>query len=191
MERLRMSALQFILLILTFKASEAFAAGGHSDGVPLTSILWQLANVVILFTGIFFIARKSIVDSFAKRRTDYLEASKKSQALKLAAENELKSVLENLSKLKATSDESIRRAQAEAADLKNNIVKEANDLSARIRKEAADAAQVEVRKAKKELTLSFLNESFEGAENQMKNLNSNDRTKLQTQFVENMKVGEL
>lgn len=181
-----------ILLVLLLIPNIIWAAGGHhGEGVPYSAIMWQFINVAMLFSGIFFMTRKSVIETFAKRKADYIAASEKSFALKQAAEQELKTTLENLSKLKATADDSIRRAHAEAADLKNNIIKEAQENSVRMRKEAQESAAAEVRRARRDLTVSFLGEAFGGAESELKKLNPGDRAKLQTQFVENMKVGSL
>lgn len=185
-----MKVLVWLIILVSSTGVLAASGHGHSDGIPVSMVLWQLANVVILFGGIFYLTRKTIVESFAKRREDYIAASEKSQSLKQAAEQELRTVLENLSKLKTTSEDSIRRAHAEAADLKNNLIKEAQELSARIKKDAADTAAVETRRAKLDLTQSFLGEAFQNAESQLKGISAQDKSKLQTQFIENMKVSQ-
>lgn len=186
-----MKALVGLIIFVSSTAAQAAPGHGHGDGgIPITMVLWQLANVLILFGGIFYLTRKTIIESFAKRRSDYLAASEKSQSLKQAAEQELRTVLENLSKLKTTSEDSIRRAHAEAAELKNNLIKEAHELSMRIKKEAADSAAAETRRAKLDLTQNFLGEAFQNAESQLKGISAQDKSKLQTQFVENMKVSQ-
>ena len=96
-----------------------------------------------------------------------------------------------LSKLESTADESISRARAEAADMKRQMVADAEALSKRLREEAASAAKLEVERAKNELRETLIHESLEAARTQLSSkVTAEDHKRLQSDFIQNIQAGQ-
>lgn len=179
-----------LVMMLMLVGSVAMAAGGHhGEGVPTKTIIYQTINVAILFAGLFYFLKNPVKKHFADKRAAFLADAAKSQAAREAAERELKDVQQRLAKLETSKDESISRAKAEAADLRNQLVADAQALSKRIQEDAKTAAQNEIERAKKELREELLRESIVAARKDLTGqVSSADQQKLQDQFISNIKT---
>ena len=185
-----MSKSLLALVTLVF-AAEAFAAGGgHGHGhIPYGTITTQAINVVILFAGIIYFFRKNISAFFLGRKDTFLSAAAKSEEAKKLAEQKYKDIEQKLNKLVLTKDESISRAKAEAADMKNNLVNEAELLSKKIKEEATQSASFEIEKAKKQIREQMIIESTQLAQSNLKGAVGQDQQKqLQGEFIQNMQA---
>lgn len=186
----------FSLLIMVLFPMFVFAAGGgeHHGEAHLTDhdkqkIVFQAINVGIILAGIIYFGAKPVRNFFNQRRADYLKAAEKSLELKKRAEEEKKNIQAQLTKLESTADESISRARAEAADLKNNLISEAKQLSERLRKEAESTAIVEVEKAKAVLRAQTIEESALLAEKQVATaVSTEDHARLNKEFIKNIET---
>lgn len=179
---------KWFAFLLVMGASIAFAAGGHGEHggevhVPKV-VLYQLINVLILFGGLFYFLKNVVIKFYADRKANYLSAAQKSQAAREEAEKQFVEVKNKLDKLEATTDESISRAKAEAVDMKNDLIKEAQEVAARIKKEAEQTAKIEIQKAQTQLREQLLKDSIEAAKAVLsKDIGSADHQKLQSEFV--------
>lgn len=169
----------------------ALAAGGEHHGgneVP-KAVLFQAINVGVLVFGLVYFTKDAIVDFFAGRKAQYLEAAQKSAAAREQAEKdfaEIKNKIENLDK---TREESIKKAQTHAEDVKRQILEEAQNASKRIRDDAELTAKLEVQRAQKELRTQLLKDSVEAARTVLtKDLGSADQQKLQKDFINHIGV---
>lgn len=183
-----MKRIGFFMILLA--SSSALAAGGHGEGVPWKTIFWQVFNLTILFSGIIYLVAKPLRDFFAQRRAEYLETEKKSQSARKAAELQFSEVQQKLTHLEATREESYARAEGEAADMKKQLVRDANDLAVRIKAEAEATVRMEVLRAQLELRSEFVRESVQTARTVLqKDIGSQDHQRLQDQFVNQLQAG--
>ncbi len=180
---------KWIPFLLVLGTSATFAAGGHGEHesgpieVPRV-VLYQAINVAILFGGIFYILRGTVVKFYSSRKTGYLAAAQKSQAAREAAEKQFVDIKHKLDQLEASQDDSLARAKAEANDMKLSLIKEAQEQAARIKNEAEQTAKIEIQKAHTHLREQLLKDSLAAAKAVLsKDIGSADHQKLQSEFV--------
>lgn len=171
-----------------------FAAGGsasgdhHSVEIP-KAVIYQAINVLILAVGLVYFTKGAVVQFFAGRKTAYLEAAQKSALAREQAEKEFTEIKNKLSALDANREESLKKAQLHAEDLKNQILEEAKSVTKRIREEAELTAKLEVQRAQKELRAQLMADSVEAARIVLtKDLGAADQQKLQKDFINNIGV---
>lgn len=178
---------KWFAFLLVLGASTAYAASGGEHGgevhVPKV-VLYQAINVVLLFGGLYYFLKKPVVKFYADRKENYLAAAKKSQTAREEAEKQFVDIKHKLNQLEATTDESISRARAEAVDMKQALIKEAQEAAARIKNEAEQTAKIEIQKAQTHLREQLLKDSIEAAKAVLsKDIGSADHQKLQSEFV--------
>lgn len=181
---------KWFAFLLVLGTSVAFAAGGHGEHhaegpveVPKV-VLYQLINVIILFGGLTYFLKGMIVKFYAERKSGYLAAAQKSQAAREAAEKHFVDIKHKLDQLEASQDDSIARAKAEANDMRQSLIKDAQDAAARIKNEAEQTAKIEIQKAQTHLREQLLKDSLDAAKAVLsKDIGSVDHQKLQSEFV--------
>lgn len=179
---------KWFVFLLALGASSAFAASGHGEHggeihVPRV-VLYQVINVILLFGGLYYFLKNVVVKFYADRRATYLAAAQKSQAAREEAEKQFADIKNKLDKLESSAEESVSRAKAEAADMKNSLIKEAQEIAARIKNEAEQTAKIEVQKAQTQLREQLLKDSIDAAKAVLsKDIGSADHQKLQSEFV--------
>ncbi len=180
-----MKSILFLLGILISQA--AFAAGGHGSEVPSKLIFWQVFNLTILLSALTYFLRQPVKDYFAQRRTSFIAAAEKSQAARAEAEAKFTDLKKKIEALDSTRTESLSRAQAEAADLKKQLIVAANEMAERIRREAEVTSKVEAMRARRDLHEQFAEEAVASARAVLaKDMSSQDQVKLQGDFVKNI-----
>lgn len=179
---------KWFVFLLVLGASSAFAASGHGEHggevhVP-KSVIYQVINVILLFGGLVYFLKDSVVKFYADRKATYLAAAQKSQAAREEAEKQFVDIKHKLNQLESSVDESISRARAEAADMKHSLVKDAQEAAARIKHEAEQTAKIEIQKAQTHLREQLLKDSIDAAKAVLsKDIGSADHQKLQSEFV--------
>lgn len=170
----------------------ALAAGsaGHGDGeIPWQLIGYQAVNVGIIFVALAYFLRSKVRVFFADKKATYIAAAEKSLSARRSAEQEKEQLQVRLSKLQSTAEESVQRARAEAADMRNAMIAEARALSEKIRKEAEAAARLEVEKAKNQLRSKLIHESLTLARSQIgQKVSADDHKRLQDNFISNIQA---
>lgn len=181
------------LIVLTAaavtKASET-THGAHDLGqVPFKQILYQAINVLIIIVGLIYFLKDSVRKFFKDKKANYLSAAQKAETARRNAEQEHLQIQIRLSKLESSADESISRARAEAADMKKQLIADAETLSKRIRIEAEQAAQLEIERAKSQIREALIRESIKAAKTQFSSQVSNeDQLRLQSDFVSHLQA---
>lgn len=176
--------MKLFALISVLASSAALAAGGahHGEGVP-HQVYWQAANVLIILIGGYYFVGQKIVATFSDRRTTFLKESEKSKAIQQEAEKKLLDIKHRLNLLEDTAAESVERARAEAADMRNQLIVEAKQFAEKIRREAETAAQIEIASAKRALHEEVVKESVRQAHELLKkDVGQPDQQRLQDQF---------
>ncbi|XGC80855.1 hypothetical protein ACES2L_16140 [Bdellovibrio bacteriovorus] len=177
-------------LFIILAPAAVFAAGGehHGEGVPKV-VIYQLINVTILFAGLIYFTKDSIVSFFSGRKAAYLEAAQKSAFAREQAEKEFVEIKHKLETLENTRAESLKKAETHSAEVKAQILAEAAEVSKRIRQDAELTVKLEVQRAQTELREQLLKDSLEAARIVMtKDLGSNDQQKLQKEFINHLGV---
>jgi F-type H+-transporting ATPase subunit b len=182
----------FFSTAIFFLACVALAAEGHGHGenaIPVKLIIYQTINVVAMFAGLFIVLKKPVQKYFHDKRETYLQAAQKAESARKAAEEERMHIQVRLSKLESTADESVARARAEAADMKKQLIAEAEVLSKRIHDEAAEAARFEVERARNELRQSLIQDAIGAARQQLSSkITAEDHKRLQSDFIHNIQA---
>ncbi len=183
-----------LAFVLAFLPAAVFAAtaehgGGHQpEGIP-TVVIYQVINVTILLAGLIYFTKDGVIQFFASRRTEYVSAAKKSATTREEAEKQFLDIKNKIAHLAATEADAIAKAKAHAEEIKAQILAESKEVSARIRSEAALTAQLETKKAQKELREQLLKDSVEAARMVLsKDIGSNDHQKLQGDFAKSIEV---
>lgn len=188
----------FVLSLLMFSGialAETHGGGhgaAHDEGLSreqLKTIIYQAINVSAIVVGLIYFLKASARQFFSAKKAAYVSAAEKTQSARKNAEEEHQQIKVQLNKLVSTADESLSRAKAEAADMKTQMIAEAQAMSKRIREEAALTVKFEVEKAKTQLRDQLMKESFAIAEAQMTSKVSNeDHARLQGEFINNIQA---
>jgi F-type H+-transporting ATPase subunit b len=182
-------ALTFLYSLAALAQEHGAAHGAESHEIQTKLITYQTINVIILVGGLIYFLRQPLRDYFKEKRASFLSAAKKAEAARKAAEDQRHQIQVRLNKLESTADESIARARAEAADMKKQLVAEAEAISKRIREEAQEAARLEVEKAKRNLRETLIKESLEVARNQLgTKVTAEDHKRLQSDFLSHIQA---
>lgn len=167
-----------------------YAAGGeYSEGIPWGLIIAQLFNVVALIAlGIYFL-RDKVIAHFKERRANFVQLVSQAETARQEAEKHQREIQGRLAKLESTAEDSVRRAQSEAAEFKAQIIQEAQALSGRLEQEAKLTATYEVERAKAILRQDLLEQALKVAQEDLsKTLGVSEQKKLQSEFVEKIQV---
>ena len=136
-----------------------------------------------------YLLKAKVKKYFVDKKAEYVAAAEKSMSARKQAEEEHLQIKVQLNKLESTSDESISRAKAEAAEMKSQMLAEAQAISKRIREEAAATARLEVERAKVRLREELIAEAFVIAEAQMNSkVSKDDHARLQGEFINNIQA---
>ncbi|MGZ3802630.1 MAG: F0F1 ATP synthase subunit B family protein [Pseudobdellovibrionaceae bacterium] len=180
---------KWFLFLLVLGTSAALAAAGHGEHesgeieIPKV-VLYQVINVIILFGGLVYFLKGTVVKFYADRKAGYLAAARKSQSAREEAEKQFIDIKHKLDQLQNSEDENISRAKAEATDLKHSLIREAKEMAARIKEEAEQTAKIEIQKAQTHLREQLLKDSLEAAKAVLtKDIGTADHQKLQSEFV--------
>lgn len=183
-----MKSILTLTVMLLPAVSFAASGGGHHEGIP-TVVIYQVINVAILFAGIFYFTKDGAIQFFAERRSGYVSAAKKSAIARDEAEKQFLDIKNKITHLVETEADALAKAKAHAEEIRAQILAESNEVSARIKTEAALTAQLETKKAQRELREQLLKDSVETARMVLtKDIGGGDHQKLQADFVKSIEV---
>lgn len=174
-------------------APTAWAASEHghaaAHGPDMTLVMYQAINVGAIIIGLIYFLRTPVREFFAAQKAAYLEASQKTLAAKLAAEKELSTIRGELSRIEMTAQDSISRARAEAADLRKQMIQDAQAGATRIEKDAQTSVRLEYEKAIAALRADFIQDSVAAARQQMSGgVTQEDHQRLNKEFIRNIEA---
>ncbi len=175
--------------------SQAWAAeSGHlsahdAHAIPWNSILVQTINFVLLFGLLIFFLRKTVKSHFINRAETYRDLVTKAESAKVEAEKSKTEIQSKLRRLELSATEGLDQARAQAAELKTKLVREANELAAKLSKDAERSAQVEIDRAKAELRAELLSQALETSRKNLgANLGTAEQKQLENEFAEKIQV---
>lgn len=177
--------------VLLLGLNVALAAPAHGHGPDWTMVGWQTLNVGLLVVGLVFFLRKPVKEFFAAQKAAYVEAAAKTQAARTSAENELKHIRAELNRIETTAAESIARARAESAELRRQLVGDAEAAAARLRGDAETSAKLEVNRAIARLRAELLQDAVAAARQQMSaGVTQEDHQRLNKEFIRNIEAAQ-
>ncbi len=174
-----------IIASLLFSSTTALAAG---DGIPVGFVIKQVVHFSAFAVILGWLVVKKVVPMIAAKKEEFLTLMKKAEASKAEAEKLRSEFRQKLDELENTKTQTIDQARTEAEAIKNKILKEAQEASAKMISDAMNTVQYEVDKAKTELRQSLLEESISAAEEALKKKNANEMANLDKHFVEKIQV---
>jgi F-type H+-transporting ATPase subunit b len=179
----------FFLTATAWAASGGHEAGHHDVHVPWLNVGVQAFNLILLFSLLTFLLRKSVKAHFAHRANDYQQLVQRAQAAKDEAERGRQEIQTRLNKLESGAEEGLAQARREAAELKLKLQSEAKELSAKLEADAKRTAQVELEKAKDELRRELLESALQASSNTLRtSLSSGEQKRLQDEFAKKIQV---
>jgi F-type H+-transporting ATPase subunit b len=177
-----------IAIILVGTAVQASTDTGHQE-VPIRTMIYQTINVALLFAGLFYFLKNPIKQMFKEKKETFVAYAEKAKQARVAAEQENMEIQVRLTRLESTAEESILRAKAEAADLKLQLIAEANEISRRIKQDSEASVRLEIEKAKVILREKMIKQSTQMARAQMgSKVSHEDHKRLQGDFIESIKA---
>lgn len=181
----------FLILVPTMvfaAGGEHGHGGGHGmDEKTVKTVIYQAINVGILLVAMVYFLKNSVRAFFKEKQASFLATAEKAQAAKRQAEREHDEIKNQLTKLETTAEESISRAKAEAADMRNQIIQEAQAQAKKIQEEAGRTAQVEVERARTQLRDQTIREATRLAQETIEQkVSSEDHKRLQGDFIQNI-----
>lgn len=182
----------YIFVILAPIAVMAASGGGgdhDAHHIPWGALVPQFLNFGAVLILILVFGRKPIIAHFQQRHQQYSDLVTRAEKAKDEAESHKHKISERLTKLEKTSTESIEKARAEAADLKNHIINDAEKLAVKLESEAGRSALFELERAKNELRSEMIQIAINAArEALVDEVDDGKQQKLQTEFVEKIQV---
>lgn len=183
-----LSAFLFLLPAFAIAAGSGHGEAHAAGGVPM-AVVFQAINFLIYVGVLYFLLRKPVLSFFTGREQAFKQALVKAESAKREAEAKKREIQDRLNRLETTADESVAQAKAEAAALKARILKEASELSQKLRDEAHSATEFEVARAKHELREELLVQSVAAAREMLADqMAEPDQKRLQTEFVDKIQV---
>jgi F-type H+-transporting ATPase subunit b len=168
------------LLLAALAAAPAGAADEHG-----ASLLWPTVNFVLLIATLFVLTRKPIRNFFGERRSAIRKDVDEAAALKRRAEERYaqwqRKLVDLDRELEAIRAESRERAEAERASL----IADARAAADRIRSDAANAVEHELRRARASLRAEASQLAVELAAGILREqVTGQDRDRLVDEFIE-------
>ena len=136
----------FLAVLITVPFAFASEGGGHSS-----ELFWKTINTIILFAGLAWVIKKWGVQFFTNRREsikDMVEEAQRAQQESLKALKEAEAKLEDA---KNKFQESLKIAEETAKKEREVAIKEAEEIAERIKAQAKEAVDVEIKRGEAEL----------------------------------------
>jgi len=141
----------------------AFANEGNSSAEGYL-LLWKTINTLILIGGLVLVYKKWLGPALEKRRRNVAEMVLEAKRTMESSEKALKEAEIKLEDAKQKFEETIRLAQETAEQERQSAVKEAEEIAKRIKAQAEETIEVEVKKAQAELRKYAVHKAIEISE---------------------------
>lgn len=163
-----------VVLALTLVSTLAFAAG---DGVPMGTVVSQLANLSLLVGFLFFSQRKNIAKAFAEKKANFLESVEAASQSKKQAEQKLQEVTDRLNEMKTTFGKQIEEAKKNAEESYRIQVADARNNAEKVKSLALNTIEFEVQKQVENLRVETFQKSAGMAEKKLEDNLTPDQLK--------------
>ena len=179
------------MLLVSFLAATAHAAGGGGEGEHDTTEFWfEMGNLILLLAVLVYFARGPIIDYFKTRRSETMENIERSEKLLTDAQARLDEWEAKANGLEAEVAEIKRATQAAAEGQRDEIIAAAEVSAERIRKSALALAEREMLTARERLREEAADMAAEmAAEMLRQSVNDGDRSRLVDEFIAELERG--
>ena len=143
----------------------AFAGGENGEG---NIMIWKILNTLILVAGLYFVYQKWISPALEKRRQNVADFVNEAKALKEESEKQLMEAERKLEEANMKLQETLKIAKETAENERQQAVKEAEEIAERIKKQAEETIDVEIKKAQNELRKYAVHKAIEISEKLVK-----------------------
>lgn len=147
--------LSVFMSFFAFANTEVEAVGGHEE-IPLKEIGWQVANLALLLSPLFFLIKKSIKETFLSRQKQFIDQSEKTKSALQNAELALAGIKTKLQVLESGEKNTLVQAAHEAQIMAANLIKESEAQAAKIKADVQLVLGAELEKAKAEISAVIL-----------------------------------
>ena len=151
-----------VLLGVLFITGVALASSG--GGEDNHAIFWKAVNTAILLAGLYVIYQKWIGPALEKRRQSVAELVNEAKKLKEESEKNLKEAERKLEEANMKFKETLKIAKETAETERQQKLKEAEEIANRIKKQAEETIEVEIKKAQNELRKYAVHKAIEISE---------------------------
>lgn len=149
-----------LLIIIPALASE----GGESSGV----LIWKAINTLILLGVIYYFGGKYIKKFLEDRRKSVIDMVEEAQKAKNESIKALEEAQKKLEEANYKLQEGIKIAHQTAKVEREHALKQANEISERIKKQAQENIAIEIRKAEAKLKRYAAEKALEVSKNLIK-----------------------
>ena len=122
------------LIFFSFVEVALAAGGAHGEnhGIPWSQlIIPQMVNFSIFFLALVFLLRKPVKEFFSGKEAEFTSAVRKAAETKQAAEKAHAAIKARLSSLETNAEKSRKEAARESAEMKQRLIKEAQEAAAK------------------------------------------------------------
>ncbi len=171
-----------IVLILTLSLPLSAMAGAGGEGHSATELFWKGFNVLLFLGVVYWFARKPVGEAFNRFWQSLSEEVERSEQELMLAKSDLKKAKEELEKAKVRADESIALTRESAQAEINRARQHATDIAERVKEKARETIEIELKRAKEELSRYGMERAQEIARQMLREAFSNPE--IQRKYIE-------
>lgn len=177
-------------LVVVLAAQEAFAAGSGHHGP--SAVIPYAVNFVVFVGLLIYFLKTPVAEFFKNYRETFLEQSSKASEAAAAAERQKKEIEDELKKLETTYSSKIEASKKEAQALREKLVKESQDRSARLIADTNESAALLFKVAEQNIKSQILDQALKSAKTDLsKKVDVKESQRLHGEFLEEISVGSL
>ena len=132
-----------------------------SEGGEPNIMIWKIVNILILVAGLYIVYQKWISTALEKRRQSVAELVNEAKTLKEESEKNLREAERKLEEAKIKFQETLKIAKETAENERQQAITEAEEIANRIKRQAEEAVNVEIKKAQNELRKYAVHKAIE------------------------------
>lgn len=184
-----MKAVIFLSTLL-FASLALAAGGGHGEAeIPARLIIVQGINFLIVIGMLTYLLRDKVKAYFQAKYETFRAEMNKASVAKEQAQRQRDEIKRKLNELEATAEESVKRAQVEAEELRQKMIADARAQAQRTEQDALKTAHFEIDRARSALRQELLTRAMDLAkETLQERVELQDQKRLQSEFVEKIQV---
>ncbi|MCS6838442.1 MAG: ATP synthase F0 subunit B [Bdellovibrionaceae bacterium] len=148
-----------LYLLVVALCDMAYAGGGAGEGWTehaTRTLIFQAVNFSILVGGLIYYLRRPVVDYFKQRAAQYYEVSSRAREQLTKVRQEMSDLQKQITKLEMTWQDSILKAQGDAAEMRNKMVQQAQETAQKAISDFQRAMEIERNSALESLKKEFI-----------------------------------
>lgn len=163
--------------------------GAKVWGVP--NGIWHAINFLLLFGGIFFLARKGLIAAARRKRDETAKGIEEATKLREEMRKKFEDYDARMRNIDQQMSTLVSDAKADAESERQKLVADATALAGRMREDAKQIADQEIARARRELQEEQIARAAELAEQILKaNVTKDDQARLADEFMKRVDTKE-